>query len=245
MLNFIALSGKRMNREPNNSRVDKFAKARRWARGFGSAVVLLHAVAGSAIAGPFDGAMGNTNYVVMTGDVNNDGQNDVLMKAIPRLVMIPIDDDLNVPIPLPVLSPTFVLLSTGYGTYTLLTNPDAAMIGSAAWAPASQGVAYAGPNGQFAASVTITAETVEQASFVVSMAADTGLLQITSITAPYVNTVGGANNPPYVAGTGVAGTENYTYDALGRLRSVSYPTGAQMTYAYDAAGNRTLSKIVK
>jgi hypothetical protein len=58
--------------------------------------------------------MGNTKYVVMTGDVNNDGQNDVLMKAVPTIVMIPIDDDLNVPIPLPLLSPTFVLLSTGY-----------------------------------------------------------------------------------------------------------------------------------
>lgn len=31
----------------------------------------------------------------------------------------------------------------------------------------------------------------------------------------------------------------YTYDALGRLTSVTYPGGIVTTYTYDAAGNRT------
>lgn len=31
----------------------------------------------------------------------------------------------------------------------------------------------------------------------------------------------------------------YTYDALGRLTSATYPNGATITYTYDAAGNRT------
>jgi len=31
----------------------------------------------------------------------------------------------------------------------------------------------------------------------------------------------------------------YTYDALGRLQSVQYQNGTTVTYAYDAAGNRT------
>jgi RHS repeat-associated protein len=34
------------------------------------------------------------------------------------------------------------------------------------------------------------------------------------------------------------GTENYTYDALGRLNQVSYPGGPTISYTYDAAGNR-------
>jgi len=31
----------------------------------------------------------------------------------------------------------------------------------------------------------------------------------------------------------------YTYDALGRLHSVTYQNGGSVTYTYDAAGNRT------
>lgn len=37
----------------------------------------------------------------------------------------------------------------------------------------------------------------------------------------------------------IAKAETYTYDALGRLCTVAYPNGSSVTYAYDAAGNRT------
>jgi len=36
-----------------------------------------------------------------------------------------------------------------------------------------------------------------------------------------------------------AGSTAYTYDALGRVVGVTYANGAAITYAYDAAGNRT------
>ncbi|MBK8198176.1 MAG: RHS repeat protein [Acidobacteria bacterium] len=36
-----------------------------------------------------------------------------------------------------------------------------------------------------------------------------------------------------------ADTVSYTYDALGRVSTVTYSNGASITYAYDAAGNRT------
>jgi YD repeat-containing protein len=36
-----------------------------------------------------------------------------------------------------------------------------------------------------------------------------------------------------------AETVQYTYDALGRIVTVTYGSGAVITYAYDNAGNRT------
>ncbi len=37
---------------------------------------------------------------------------------------------------------------------------------------------------------------------------------------------------------------DYTYDALGRLRSESYANGAHILYTYDAAGNRTRREVI-
>jgi YD repeat-containing protein len=38
---------------------------------------------------------------------------------------------------------------------------------------------------------------------------------------------------------GAALADTYTYDAYGRLTGVTYSDGSSVTYAYDAAGNRT------
>lgn len=39
------------------------------------------------------------------------------------------------------------------------------------------------------------------------------------------------------------GSVGYTYDALGRLMSATYDTGACLTYTYDANGNRLSQTI--
>lgn len=37
----------------------------------------------------------------------------------------------------------------------------------------------------------------------------------------------------------LAGSVNYTYDTLGRIKTATYSNGTVITYSYDAAGNRT------
>ena len=41
-----------------------------------------------------------------------------------------------------------------------------------------------------------------------------------------------------------AGTKNYTYDSLNRLKKVDYGNGKSITYTYDAAGNRLTMNAV-
>jgi len=42
-----------------------------------------------------------------------------------------------------------------------------------------------------------------------------------------------------LAWCGAAHADTYTYDAQGRLTSVTYTAGGSVTYSYDDAGNRT------
>jgi len=46
-----------------------------------------------------------------------------------------------------------------------------------------------------------------------------------------------------VCGTANAGSVAYQYDALGRLTKLTYSNGVNITYTYDAAGNRTTEVI--
>lgn len=50
----------------------------------------------------------------------------------------------------------------------------------------------------------------------------------------FLGLITGALSMPALAGSVI-----YAYDALGRLTSATYATGAVITYIYDAAGNRT------
>lgn len=145
--------------------------------------VTLAAPASIAVAGTNDGALGRTRYVQSAGDINGDGLSDVLMKAMPSVLMLPLEDDLNVPVSIAPPSPTFALLSNPYGQYSLVTDPDAGVIANGAWKAGTQTITFSGASGDLAGSVSISAVAANQTSFVVSMASS-GKLQIANVSLP-------------------------------------------------------------
>ncbi|MFL6659540.1 MAG: PPC domain-containing protein [Massilia sp.] len=139
-----------------------------------------------AHAASYEAALKNAAYVVTSGDVNGDGQNDVLFIAKPKLVPIPIDDDLYIPVFVPPSSPSFALVSSAFGVYTLVPNPDSTMLSSAAWKPATQKISFTGGDGVYADTVVIAPGADTQAGFKVGLS-NSGNLELISTTPPVVD----------------------------------------------------------
>ncbi|MBD8658426.1 hypothetical protein IFT68_22685 [Oxalobacteraceae sp. CFBP 13730] len=123
-----------------------------------------------------EGPLAQTSYEIYTGDVNNDGQLDILLKAMPKLITIPLDDDLNIPLSIPPKAPNFALLSGSGGQFELVTAPNP-MLSSTAW--------MRDPNYQVSRdsemgsnAIAISSSMPGQSSFVVAMSIQNGLLGV-------------------------------------------------------------------
>lgn len=76
-------------------------------------------------------------YSVYTQDRNGDGCPDFLVKAPDRLVVIALDEDFILPLPVPALAKPVLLQSNAACTYTLTNSPDNSVIREPGWAPSS------------------------------------------------------------------------------------------------------------
>lgn len=141
----------------------------------GMALFALHS---HAQAGQFDNAVGKTTYTPFCGDMNGDGQLDVLLKAAPKVLVVTLDDDFIVPLSLPPNSPSFTLVSNG-GGYSLQANPDSATANSSAWRTGCHQLVVGDVLGTGAGSILIKANSPDLPSFVVAMDASTGTLRLT------------------------------------------------------------------
>ena len=151
-----------------------------------SATILLCAfIASSASAQTAD------KYLAYTADVNGDGQLDILVKPAPKIIMLSVDDDLDVPIVVPPTIPAFLLISNGSGGYQLSTNLGLAGP-STLWMQGLVNVTVNSGQSPSSPSITINYTTSSQLPSVVSKASDGTLVLTQSGTAPL------ANNVPYV-----------------------------------------------
>lgn len=203
----------------------------RWTSALGALAMSLQMLALPAQAGAYDEALAKTKYDVLAGDVNGDGKPDLLVKAAPRIVLINLDDDLMVPIPLPPASPSFVLLSNPSGNF-YLASPDAQMLAFAGWTPANYALSFTGAEGGLAGSMTLTAAVAGQPIFTVAMAADSGQLQLTGTSsANAMLAIDCSNFSPVMAPK--AASSNCAVSNKGR--------GAINAIAYSAIGGATVS----
>lgn len=130
-------------------------------------------------------------YLSYTADINGDGQLDILVKPAPKIIMLSVDDDLDVPIVVPPTIPAFLLISNGSGGYQLSTNLGLAGP-STLWMQGLVNVTVNSGQSPSSPSITINYTTSSQLPSVVSKASDGTLVLTQSGTAPL------ANNVPYV-----------------------------------------------
>lgn len=158
----------------------------RFSRDFSTATIFLCAFLSSGAS-----AQTTEKYSSYTADINGDGQLDILIKPVPKFIMISLDDDLDVPIAMPPNIPPFLLLSNGNGGYQLSTNLGLAGP-NALWTQGLVNVTVNAGQSPSSPSITINYVTSSQVPSVVSKASDGTLVLTQSGTAPL------ANNVPYV-----------------------------------------------
>lgn len=152
----------------SNTGVRGSAAPRRWATAIASMLALSSAAISHAQVIPpqYANALQLTEYVVLTANYNGDAYPDVLVKAVPKIVGISLDD-LFIPIPLKTSSPTFALLSDSNGSYSLMANPPAALVNSPLWQAGSHDLVYGDVIGNGSNALLLRARNSGGPSFVI------------------------------------------------------------------------------
>jgi hypothetical protein len=154
-------------------------------RSISATIVLCTFIVGGASAQTTD------KYLSYTADINGDGQLDILVKPVPKIIMVSLDDDTDVPIVVPAAIPSFLLVSNGSGGYQLSTNLGLAGANTL-WTQGLVNVTVNSGQSPSSPSITINYVTSSQVPSVVSKTSDGTLVLTQSGTAPL------ANNVPYV-----------------------------------------------
>jgi RHS repeat-associated protein len=82
-----------------------------------------------ALAAGSDGSLSTKAFTVYKIDANGDGVDDILLKPLPTIFNVPLDDDMDLPIVVSPKTPTLIFMSGANGQFSLLSNPGTAYTG--------------------------------------------------------------------------------------------------------------------
>lgn len=173
------------------------------------------------------------SYISYTADINGDGLPDIFVKALPKIIFIPIDDDFDVPIPLASAISSFVLLSAGLGSFAIHTDLGD-IISSPLWTRTGVSVVVSTALDQSAPSVTINYSGPNQNAFINGVTYFKDGKPCNSEQCPSSNF-----SVNVIAQGSTKSSLVYEYDAMGRLIRTRRNGLTSASYSYDKVGNRT------
>lgn len=194
-------------------------------RGRSSACCRMLAIVGCAIAAMQSSVaqeLEDSEFTVLSADINDDGYPDLLL--IPKTRYAVIAWEIAITIPIKPVIPAFAILSNPDGTYYLVSEPDDTTVDDPDWEAGDYEMVFGDFSGDGEEDVFIQALTAGNASFLVSTTGTGGALVILSTYVHRTETI------------------TYSYDELGRLSDAEHPN-ATVSYGYDDADNRTSRQV--
>jgi len=198
-------------------------------------------------------ALMKTNYAVSSCDINGDGQLDYLVKGGSKTIILPIDDDFDIPLVIPPKGPSFLIQSFAGINYLVVQSPEKALQDNACWTPTTYSAKPGDGKAAPAGTLFLSPAQGDGASFLIGIQSGTNNLQLAGIKRPAVVADPSSGSAPTgfipVPSKTQTRTVAYEYESATGLLSkqVVEPDNVQMrvevSLTYDDWGNIATSTV--
>jgi RHS repeat-associated protein len=178
-----------------------------------------------------NGALGRTHYTAMSGDINGDGQEDILLVASPTNIMLNLDDDFQFPLSVPAQAPSFVILSGANGTHSIQASPDTSVF-EYSWQAGNYKVDVVNSQNGTSNTISVTGITAGKESFTVVMSPESNSLSLSEQTLIDSILYQPSTDLAYAWRFGNGLSRLITYDSDGRIQQVDTPGKHSLSFSF-------------